>query len=478
MNIAIVLAVSEYQGTSCLPGCVLDGQLMKSLLDATGKYNEILLINQETFSIKVKDKLSDFISKNQGEVFDEVFFYYTGHGDFRENEFYYILTDFDRSNYRQTTLANSELDNFLRQLNPELIVKVIDACHSGVTYIKDNDVFSKHIIETKQQFKHCYFMFSSMNNQSSYQSNVISHFTKSFIDAVASYPSTEIRYKHIIDSISDDFDTNALQKPLFVTQAGFTEVFCSVNQKMKDLLLGQMGSLLESKSEDDGLKILTLVELIKQDSQKYCSREEALKTLESIEASVRSYIYSPEISDLYDIQIEFESDNKSISEHDDSIGKWLKENNNDYFSKVTYRREAASGSSPIIQAMASLSYLYGDDKVKYVISGFELTVDVPFKLIKIDAHPKYPNLDWQECKIAFVFSQVNIRFFYFYSNFKLSTWDQYTHNFSSDWQTIEVEMKDSERVEGAISGILSKFDSFVLDPLRAKYILTVDSRSS
>ena len=32
MNIAIVLAVSEYQSTNRLPGCILDGQLVKSLL--------------------------------------------------------------------------------------------------------------------------------------------------------------------------------------------------------------------------------------------------------------------------------------------------------------------------------------------------------------------------------------------------------------------------------------------------------------
>ena len=69
--------------------------------------------------------------------------------------------------------------------------------------------------------------------------------------------------------------------------------------------------------------------------------------------------------------------------------------------------------------MASLSSLYGDGNYKTVLSGFELTVDVPFKLINLDAHPKHPNLDWCDCKIAFVFSQVSIRFFYFYSNFKL-----------------------------------------------------------
>ena len=419
MNIAIVLAVSEYQSTNCLPGCILDGQLVKSLLDETGKYSELLFINQETDSIKVKEKLSDFIKNNKGKVFDEVFFYYTGHGDFRDNEFYYILSDFSRSHYRQTSLANSELDNLLRRLNPNLIIKIIDACHSGVTYIKDNDAFSKHLDESKQRFNNCYFMFSSMSNQTSYQSNIISHFTKSFIDSVAKYGSTEIRYKHIVDYISDDFDKNAFQKPLFVTQASFTEIFCSVNQKMKTLLSRQISNSLEGKFNSDESKPLSLVDLVRKDAERYCSEEEALEALNTIRNFVENYQYSSGLVDLYDISSNLESDYKSISEYDDSIGKWLKDNNN-YFSKVTYRRELVNtNTSAISQAMASLSSLYGDGNYKTVLSGFELTVDVPFKLINLDAHPKHPNLDWCDCKIAFVFSQVSIRFFYFYSNFKL-----------------------------------------------------------
>jgi hypothetical protein len=478
MNIAIILAVSEYQNTNCLLGCVLDGQLIKSLLDETGKYNELLFIDKETESIKVKEKLSDFITNNQGKVFDEVFFYYTGHGDFRDNEFYYILSDFHRNQYRQTSLANSELDNLLRQLNPNLTIKIIDACQSGVTYIKDNDVFSKHLDESKQRFNNCYFMFSSMSDQSSYQSDVISHFTKSFIDSVMKYASTEIRYKHIVDYISDDFDKNAFQKPLFVTQASFTEIFCSMSQKMKTFLLGQMSNLIQGKSDNSNeLKVLSLVDLVKKDAERYCSEEEALEALNTIKIFFENYQYSSELFDLYDISCKFESDYKSILEYDNSIGKWLKDNNNNYFSKITYRRELINTStSAIAQAMASLSSIYGDGNYKTVISGFELTVDVPFKLINVEARPQYPNLDWYDCKIAFVFSQVNIRFFYFYSNFKLENWKNYSHDSSSDWQTVEVEIKNLDKLKETISNILNKFDSFVLDPLRAKYILTIDSR--
>ncbi|MBD2531497.1 caspase family protein [Nostoc flagelliforme FACHB-838] len=475
MNIAIILAVSEYQNTNSLPGCILDGQLIKSLLDETGKYDELLFIDQGTDSIKVKEKLSEFITNNQGKPFDEVFFYYTGHGDFYNNEFYYILSDFNRNSYRQTSLANSELDNLLRQLNPNLTIKIIDACHSGVTYIKDNDVFSKHLDDSKRRFNNCYFMFSSMSDQVSYQNNIISHFTKSFIDSVLKYESTDIRYKHIVDYISDDFEKNSLQNPFFVTQASFTEIFCSVNHKIRTMLSIQMDNLLESKSETDDLKVLSLVNMVKNDAERYCSEEEALEVINKVKNFVENCQYSSDMVDLYSINYKFESDYNSISEYSDSIGKWLKDNNNNYFSKVTYRRELIkkSGIRTLAQTIADISVFYGDDgddeNYKTVISGFELTVDVPFKVIHIYAYPKYPNLNCCDCKIAFVFSQASIRFFYFYSTFKLENWKKYSDDSSSKRQTIEVEIKNFDQLKETLSNILNKFDSFVLDPLRAKY---------
>lgn len=482
MNLAIILAVSNYQNASCLPGCILDAQLMKTLLDKTQKYNEVLLIEQNTDSLKVKEEISNLISNNKGKVFDEVFFYYTGHGDFREDEFYYILSDFDKNRYRQTTLANSELDNLLRQLSPGLTIKIIDACHSGVTYIKDKDTVSKHLNESKNHFKNCYFMFSSMSDQSSYQDNIISHFTKSFIHSVLNYESTNIRYKHIIDHISDDFEKNSRQKPLFIIQAGCTEIFCSIDQELKALLSKKIDLFLGNKSETSDIKTPSLLDLVKNDAERYCSQEEVMETLNAIKNFIEDYSYSSELMSLYKISTKFENDNKSISNQIVPIGKWLESNENNYFAKISYRQEQITNNnesslfSP--DTIKILSRFSGDtyNNYKNVVSGFELTTDSPYKLIEISANPEYCSLDLCGGKIAFIFSRVNIRFFYSYSNFKLDNWDSYSHDSSSKWQTIEVEMKKNEKLKETIHNILSEFDSFVLDPIRAKYISTTESQ--
>lgn len=480
MKIAIVLAVSQYQNTSCLQGCVLDGELVNSLLTETGEYNDILLINETTNSISVKKQITELVENNKDKAFDEVVFYYTGHGDFRDGEFYYILSDFDTARYRQTTLSNSELDSLLRELKPGLTVKIIDACHSGVTYIKDSETFSKYLDDSSKMFESCYFMFSSTSDQLSYQSNVISHFTKSFIESVITYSATEIRYKHIIDYISDEFDKNSFQKPLFVTQASFTEVFCHVSSRMRTKLSSKMQGVVGQNSKFEGVENLSLVDLVIADSQRYCSKEEVIDSLDQLRHIVENYKYSSGLEDLYTVDVDFTEDYSSTSTK--SIGSWLKENENQYFSKVEYKRKKIEpGSySAFINSLAVLPSISGGAAKKdyvNVVSGFDLTVEVPFKLITIDAQPKYPNISWNECKIAFVFSRVKIRFFYRYSTFQLDGWENYSHDSSSPWKSVEVELKKTAQVEEAILDIVSKFESFTMDPIRAKYILTVEGVS-
>lgn len=477
-NAGIILAVSNYQNPDdCLPGCVQDAQIMKTLLNATSKYSEILVVNEDTDSIKVKDKLSEFISSNKSKIFDEIFFYYTGHGDFRDEEFYYILSDFDESKYRQTSLSNSELDTFLKQLSPKLTIKVVDSCHSGVKYIKKYDTFRKFLENSKNEFNMCYFMFSSMRDQYSYQSKIISDFTQSFVQSISSFESEKIRYKHILDFISDKFEKNPDQKPFFVNQANFTEIFCDVSDELKETIAKEMENIVDNKPDYSKNKELSLVDLVKKDSERYCSEEEAIEKINLIKDIVQNYKYSSDILSLYEIQNTFEQDYKSISSHNKIIGKWLEENEHDYFAKTVYEKVLIHNLNEayIFANISKMLTPYKDQEYETVIKGYQITTELPFYIVKIDAKPEYKSIKWCDCKIAFAFSQVAIRFFYYFANFKLKNWTEYSHEYTANWQTLEVELKNKEKLKEAIHNILSKFDSFILDPLQAKYILTVES---
>ena len=61
MNIAVVVGISDYEKEQKLPACKGDALLINSLLTATTKYSEILLIHQNTSAGRVKEDLRSFL---------------------------------------------------------------------------------------------------------------------------------------------------------------------------------------------------------------------------------------------------------------------------------------------------------------------------------------------------------------------------------------------------------------------------------
>jgi hypothetical protein len=136
-NLGIIIAISDYiHDAKNLPACSRDGSAIAEILHRSGRFDDIIRIDKETKSTQVKQRLTEFIRSHSNGNVEEIFFYFTGHGVFYDNEFYYLLTDYQQRRIRQTSLENTELDKLVRSLNPSLFVKIVDACHSGMTYIK------------------------------------------------------------------------------------------------------------------------------------------------------------------------------------------------------------------------------------------------------------------------------------------------------------------------------------------------------
>jgi len=104
MKIACLLGVSKYKSINELPPCKNDIALMNSVLEATDEYDQILCIDGNQESSKVKQQLVSFFKQYQGQKIDQALFYYTGHGDFDGKEFSYLLSDYD--NFRKKANYN------------------------------------------------------------------------------------------------------------------------------------------------------------------------------------------------------------------------------------------------------------------------------------------------------------------------------------------------------------------------------------
>ncbi|MEM6250865.1 caspase family protein [Shewanella vaxholmensis] len=491
MNLGIVLAVSDYGNPqNNLPGCDADGKAISTILKLNDKFNDILVLSENTTSANVKTQLIEFINKHKEQEIEEVVFYYTGHGDFSGKEFYFLLSDYDSSRRKQTTLENAELDNLLKNLGAKVTVKIVDACHSGQAYIKDSDVFDKYLNETKSSFNKCYFMYSSQVEQYSYQDKSLSFFTKSIVDAVKEHSSNLIRYKDVIDFVSDSFELNSHQTPFFVVQADFTEPFCTVSESLRNALskFTESDDLVEEK---EATKFLSIVDRIKADAERYCTKEEAYEQFSKFVEKFSEFSFDGELGQLYTCKVSV-NDGSSISPQ--VIGNWLEASDCNYFAQPEYRdvvkskrvlRKARSSYATALSTstFSRLAAGFGanllddiDDETKYEtvrytekeVSGYKITIDQPAELIEILAEPKFPNVSAGKMFIVPLLSKTELRIFYSYVHLTDNGWTGRTIKEKIKWLTKAMPLKNLNYILLS-DDVMTGFSQHLLDAVNKIY---------
>ena len=237
MRIAILMGIT-YENNSILeslPACKNDLSIIEKIIDATNLYDEKLILNDDyPTAYAAMEKLTEFVEnlEKKADSIDEVFVYYSGHGGFDNNEFYYAWNNYSNKNPNTTSLLNSQFDDLLRRLKSKLTVKFIDACQSGLPYIKDI---------VKPTFQDCFFCFSCRKNQSSGCDEKNSFFTYALVESINNcLENNQIRYRDIQNYIADKFSTEGddedSQKPYFCSQGKNTDIFCEVNDRLKNVI--------------------------------------------------------------------------------------------------------------------------------------------------------------------------------------------------------------------------------------------------
>ena len=482
-NVAIILAVSDYGPTNSLTGCENDAALIKAILEKTGKFppDNCLFIDEDTSSGAVKGALSRFIGGLKGRDVGEIFYFYSGHGLFDGTDFYYLLSDYQTARTQVTTLANAELDEMLRSLGADLTVKVIDACYSAQQYVKSPDDFEKAIRVTSLTYKNCYFMFSSEQTQASWQDSNFSYFTLEFAKAIEQHSSSSIRYKDIIDFVSDSFAPNARQRPVFVAQANFTEEFCTVDESMRQMISDRLSGTI-SKVSTPAASILSVTEELKQriqkDAERYGTAEDAEKMFEFIKDIIEGYELPDPLADLYSLKRTFMSEQYQVP-NATAIGQWLENNPGDFFGEVLRSQESYDAQEPVVRLRNAFDYVTSPSypeyrtvtKYRLVISGFDSTERIPLKAVHVVAEPRLQNVPWWKWYCAFVVSKTEIACFETHVRLKEINWQEQEEQGKVQWTVRKLPMKDSGVVRDQLDKAFHKFTSAVTDYLMEKYAL-------
>ena len=110
MRIAILIGVSEYAGNAnSLPACKQDLDSMAAVVEACEKFDEVLRFAGSVKAADLKTTISQKIDSLRGADVEEIFFYYTGHGTFRDDEFFFVMFRFRRGQVASN--FTSELGN-------------------------------------------------------------------------------------------------------------------------------------------------------------------------------------------------------------------------------------------------------------------------------------------------------------------------------------------------------------------------------
>lgn len=329
-------------------------------------------------------------------------------------------------------------------------------------------------------------MFSSHDNQTSEINGKYSDFTFSFINSVHLSQSGSIRYKDIIDYIADEFQNNKNQIPYFIVQARNTEKFIDIPQDLKDFLdkeIKPIPKVSVQNKQEEKVKI-NIVELVKKDAEKYCSKDEFLAKVKKLKDIIVEHKYSADSRELYDFKPEFHKVYPEQLKNMHLIGEWLSKNALNYFANVknidvpytaTVQVQKKNVYSNLlgISSYVNLIPEYEEKEVtryKKKIDGIELTENLDYICITIDAIPKYESLGWYSCFIVFIFSKIELRFFYSFPVYKLINWKDKTIDSNFNWETSSIMLKGGKSIEDAVNEIIEKYISKIMGPITEKYI--------
>ena len=368
-----------------------------------------------------------------------------------------------------------------RSIQPKLYCKIIDACRSAVSYIKEPDALRRIFEKNGESFQSCCFFFSSQQDQSSFADKELSHFTRAIIESIVSYPEDSIGYNDLASALADHFRSNAEQTPYFVHQGNFTQVFLDISPRIRDLLGSVVGKKeSDARSDQSERPTASLEERVRSDAQRYLTREEAVEFLDSLRDSLQKQnTFRGEAKDLYDCKLE-ESYDISVGETD--IATWLsRRGGSSFFAEVEYcsyytdvfGNELESDEVESIRIRAgtagfAINRSWRLYRQKKRVCGLYLLETGSWEVLRLIAWPRYSNVPKWELQLSYVIGPKAIVVFGAITRFRRSKWDSYEATGRTDW-TIERFSKERMREADIVERLFDRFEQRLSEGITKRF---------
>ena len=464
-NVAILVGNTEYQSLGNLSCCHDDLVAMKELLDATEKFPNKIELIENSDADTLKSQLRTIVDTNS--PIGELFFYFSGHGCLHKNEFYCCATNFDQKRSYETGISNNELHTILKLANPELVVKVIDACNSGTLLVKSDGEF---IFNREPQFKNFIQISSYLESQSSLTGKPLSPFTEKFRSGALRKKQGPVYYIDIVNSLKDEFLLNNDQIPFFVSQGTGREQFVDDAKRM-DALRKKLAAETDSSVQSEGGNVQTQTTTPSLQSL-LSSAEENIATPEKITSFVDTFfnnlietLSEVQFTDYFDVETTEHSDFVEPTAKAFIIRVLIREQRSDEFVTATIKKEKIQNNPLHMLGMSTfLSTFAGDEEYREVYN-LQLNCDMKRAQISIAFTPKYRSLSQLVLVVTCVPSLESCYVFEIVSQHKLKDFGEFQTK-GKEVVRRWYKFKWTETTDGVVAKIKSKLDEIVREHLK------------
>lgn len=384
-NLAILIGGIEYDNLQPLECCQNDVEAIETLLEATGRFSKITSLFNKT-----SNELKENIRKSLNSINEaaEVFFYYSGHGYFQDDEFFFCAKDFNPKIPHQTSLSNTELHTLIKGIKPNTVVKIIDSCASGVNLIKSEF----HPLNREDKFKNFYQIASCLDSQNALAGDPLSEFTEAFVNAVLSKESGTVYYQDIIAFLRDYYIDNINQTPHFISQSTGREylandgsVFKLLRKNMREMDINNSEPVEPKPLGEDEIRESVFVKLKKMEGE-FANQDRAQSFIDDFQLNFETAIKSNKLlTTFYDLEKSEFDDYEFIDEPRQICRILLGETRGDNF--VDAWSERTRKKNPFGLAMGAL-YPF-DTATNYNLS---LNCSLKRVLFRVVLHPKFKSI--------------------------------------------------------------------------------------
>lgn len=488
MNLAIIIGVSKYKYDtySDLPACKNDAELFKSVLSDVKAFDDILYLNDNQEYHLINKAITSFVNGHKDKNVNELVFYFSGHGERIDNEFYYLCSDFIQAKKGTTGISNTYLDGIIRNLSPKLYVKFVDACYSGTQYIKSESNYERDFKNSaaSNHLNNIYFFFSSRGDTESTAGPELSYFSESIFTCILEREH-ELKYHELMAYVADDLERRGAPTPIFISQATLLEDFGEIKESTHNLINQYMG--LQKNADDSVIEksnsASTLLSLIQtKSSDLCCTKEEALANLDSFNKSLLEEHWPSDITDIFEVNAQnlskFELPNGKL------LGEWLDKNSKlGLFAKPSYTqvkyeiqeyKKLPKKPSRYQNALTSLlAGFESDDQYKLenvmvtkdVIDGVEYSNNDEYdkNIISISFKPKFESIPYFNLTTVLMYSKSKLSIHFSYEVLHATHWDVIPPPQCNNWKNILTPLKSATGIKDAANNIIHETSSWIIE---------------